>query len=319
MDDGPNENDPNWWSIESLGDAELTSATLTACSIPGVTGTELITSSQALDVPAFCVDSLCMVFRFSFSEFGGFGEGLSLPVYYIQDSGTDLWIGGPNISLGGVGHSDGAGENGDGAGMTTIYGGGETVEGGYSWLLDDGAEWSVSEWSVWYEDAADMSGVYYWFAPMTCTQQTVTGQYTSFTTPSFCVDDLCTVVRWTDAWFGAFGPGLSWPVNYKQDSNDNSWIGGPHLMIGGMSFSDGQGLNGDNNSEAIFDGGRTSGDDYVVLRDDSFTAGETVSGQWNIVFKNLTDLSDAFYYICSNACEETVLQINKAFMPVLEH
>ena len=319
MDDGPVENDPNLWTIESMGDSELTDASLTVCSIPGVVDRPYITSSQAIDMPAFCKDSMCMIFRFTFNEFGSMGQGLSMPVYYLQDSGTDLWIGGPNIMMNGVDYSAGAGDNGDGAGMTTIFGGGETELGGYASLLDDGAEWSNSEWSVYYSDADDLDYVSYWIAPMTCTKQAISAQYTNFDTPAYCVDELCTIVRWTDAWFGAFGPGLNWAVNYNQNSMDNTWIGGPTLCIGGTCFSEGWGLNGDSNSEKIFDSGWTENEDYVILRDDSFTANETGSGQWNVVFKNLEDLNDAAYYICSNTCEETILLINKSFMPVLQH
>ena len=319
MDDGAKENDPSLWTIESRGDAELTHASLTVCSIPGVVDRPNITSSRAIEMPAFCKDSLCMIFRFSFAEFGSFGPGLSLPVYYLQDSGTADWIGGPNVAISGVYYSEGAGENGDGAGMSTIFGGGETAEGGYAELLDDGAEWSDSQWSVYYSAASDLSGVSYWIAPMTCTKQAISAQYTNINTPAFCVDELCTIVRYTDAWFGAFGPGLSWSVNYKQNSMDNTWIGGPNLCFGGTCFSEGWGLNGDSNSEKIFDSGWTENEDYVILRDDSFTANEIGTGQWNVVFKNLTDLSDAAYYICSNTCNETILLVNKSFLPFMGH
>ena len=318
MDDGPTENDPYLWTIESRGDSELTSASLTVCSLPGTTSSPQITTSQSISVPSFCIDNMCTIIRYSYASFGVTGGSLSLPVYYYQNGSTGEWMGGPSISLGSVDFSGGYGDNGDGS-PQKIFGGGATAEGGEARLYDDGSVGSTSTWEVDFTPASDLDWVYYWFIPMTCTQQTVTVQYTNLATPSFCIDDLCTIVRWTDAYFGAFGPGLSWSVNYKQDSNNNTWFGGPHLSMAGISLSDGFGLNGDSNSEAILDGGRTSEDDYVVLRDDSFTAGEMSFSQWNIVFKNLTDLSEASYFICSNSCEETILQINKAFMPILQH
>ena len=320
MDDGPAENDPNLWTIESMGDAELTSATLTVCSIPGLVDYPNITSSQAIDMPAFCEDNLCMIFRFSFAEFGGMGQGLSMPVYYRQDSGTDLWIGGPNTSVNGIDYSAGAGDNGDGAGMTAIFGGGETAQGGYAMLLDDGAEWSNAQWSVYFNDADDMNSVYYWVAPMICSEIPITSTYTNISRPSYCLDEMCTIVKWTDAQFGIWGPGLSWPVNYKQNSSDNTWIGGPALCMGGACFSQGRGTNGDTSADEIFDSGRTDPNEgYVVLRDDSVTAGETTASWWNVVLNAQDDLTGAAYYLCSNACEETILLVNKSFMPFTQH
>ena len=319
MDDGPNENDPNLWSIESRGDEQLTSATLTACSVPGMVSTGLITSHQSIDVPEFCIDSLCMIFRWSFDSFGDTNPGLSNPVFYLQDSVTDLWIAGPNITYG-IYYSDGAGENGDGAGMTTIFGGGYTELGGKAELLDDGAEWSNSQWSVYYDETDDMTGVYYWFAPMTCVEHHISPGVTYIDTPEYCVDSLCTIVRWTDAWFDPYGPGFLWPVSYRQDSSDGSWIGGPNVIFGGVQYSHGSGTNGDTNTELIYDGGINPPGGYVYLVDDSSMNSETEDDQWIAWLDNFAgDVTSATYHICSNTCEETILMINKEFLPFVEH
>ena len=320
LDDGPNEDDPNLWSIDARGDAALTSATLTACSVPGVISTDLITSSQAIDVPEFCIDSLCMILRWSFDSFGDSGSGFSNPVYYFQNSVSDSWIGGPNITMGAIDYSHGVGDNGDGVSLP-IFGGGETELGGVAELLDDEelVEESTTQWFVNYEETDDLTGVYYWFAPMSCIRQDATIYYTNFTTPSFCIDELCTIVRYADDAIEAWGNGLSWPVNYKQDSNDNSWIGGPNLILGGSPFSEGYGMNGDTNSDYIFNSGLSGGGDFVRLRDDSSIAGETIPDQWNIIFSHDWDLNEASFFICSNTCEETILMINKEFLPVIQH
>ena len=317
MDDGYAENDPDLWTIESQGDSELTHATLTVCSIPGVVNYPYISESQAIDMPSFCVDSLCMIFQFSFAAFGGMGPGLSMPVYYSQESSSDTWIGGPNVIMGGIYYSEGAGQNG--SGIDIVYGGGETELGGSAALWDDGGEYSDSQWWVDYNDAADMDDVYYWIAPMTCSKYDANTQYTNISTPAYCVDEMCTIIRWTDAMFGAWGPGLSWPVNYKQNSGDNSWKGGPALCIGGICYSSGGGANGDTSAERIFDTGYTDPNGgYVVLRDDSVTALETGPSQWNIVLNAQDDLTTASYYVCSNSCEETILLINKQYLPLLD-
>ena len=251
MDDGPNENDPNLWSIEARASSTLTQASLQVCSIPGIETRPNITEHTAIDMPEFCLDSMCMVLRFTFATFGSFGPGLSMPVFYQQDSSTDSWVGGPNIGLGGVGFSSPNGNNGTDSSMTPIFDGGVADGGGVAQLLDDGAEWSDSQWSVFFEGDDQLNMVYYFFAPMTCIEYDITGGLTNIVRESFCRDEMCTIVRWTDAWFGAWGPGFSFPVHYIQRSSTNNWAGGPALCLGGQCFSSGSGLNGDSSAEII--------------------------------------------------------------------
>ncbi|MBG0787119.1 MAG: hypothetical protein H0S79_18650 [Anaerolineaceae bacterium] len=319
MDDGPNENDPNIWSIEARASKTFNQASIQVCSIPGVETRPNITSHTAIDMPSFCLDSMCMILRFTFATFEGFGPGLSLPVFYQQDSTTESWIGGPFISMGGVAFSSPYGNNGTDSSMTPIFDGGVAEGGGVAQLLDDGAEWSDSQWSVYFEGDDQLNMVYYFIAPMTCEKYDITGVYTNIPRPTFCLDELCTIVRWNDAWFGAWGPGFSLPVQYIQRSNTNRWTGGPALSFAGASFSSGLGLNGDTSAEVIFESGRTSPNEgYIVLRDDSISAGETYPYFWNVVMNAQDDLSTGAYYICSNTCEETVFLINNQYLPFID-
>jgi len=59
--------------------------------------------------------------------------------------------------------------------------------------------------------------------------------------PDYCLDGFCQVSIWSDATFGAFGPVLLFPVQYMQDTADDSWIGGPNINIAGVSHWDGEG------------------------------------------------------------------------------
>ena len=323
MDDGDSENSPNLWTIESRASETLTKATLQVCDIPGEVWSGHISESTTIDVPDFCIDQLCMILRWTDATFGSFGPGLSMPVYYYQESSggepdESPWIGGPSVYINSVGFSAGSGVNGDSFGEV-VFEGGEADGGGHAILYDDdGLEVNNSQWNVVFESGDILSEVFYYFAPMDCDSYSITEQYTNLS-PTGCLGSLCTVVRWTDAYMGIFGPGLSWPVNYKQDTADNSWIGGPALAFGGVSFSDGLGVNGDTSAEEIFDGGRTSPNSgYVVLRDDSVTATETDPNYWNVVFNPLDDLTAARYFICSNTCSETVLMIQKQFLPLIK-
>jgi len=319
MDDGPLENDPDLWSIESQASEELTSASLQVCAIPGAITTGSIYSSQAVAMPDFCKDDLCMILRFTWVDFGAFGPGLSMPVYYDQDSITNEWVGGPNICVGGVSFSSSAGLNG--GGVSYIFDGGYADDGGYARLMDDGEEYSDSQWSVVLSPDVTLNMVYYFFAPLSCTKHDISALSMDIDTPSFCIDEMCTIVRWTDAFFGALSPGLSWPVNYNQNSADNLWIGGPVINIAGDTYNQGPGLNGDASSETIFGSGLTTGgnEGSVTLRDDSYEAFETGPDQWNVLFDAQDDLTAASYYFCSNTCEETIFLIQKEYLPLINH
>ncbi|MFN2302235.1 MAG: S-layer homology domain-containing protein, partial [Anaerolineales bacterium] len=120
---------------------------------------------------------------------------------------------------------------------------------------------------------------------------------------------LCTILRWTDAWMGAFGPGLSWPVYYQQDFFDNAWMGGPNLSIAGMSFSDGNGTNGDSNMEFVFRGGQTSPNNgYSAIHDDNSSVGENNFYEWNILFDPQDDLTAVSYFIFPHVCSKTIFE-----------
>jgi len=103
---------------------------------------------SVIDVPDYCIDGMCSVFIWSDATMGAFGPGMLWPVYYMQDSADDSWIGGPNLALGGVGHSNGWGDNGDPY-YEYVHMGGETTGGGYARVLDDSAvEHSPYLWTI---------------------------------------------------------------------------------------------------------------------------------------------------------------------------
>jgi hypothetical protein len=255
-----------------------------------------------------------MILRFSFASFGEFGQGFLMPVYYDQDSATDIWHGGPIISFAYVSFSGGIGLNGNGN-TNVIFDGGTADGGGYAILADDGLETNPDLWSVYFEPDDVLTFVRYYIVPMGCTAHSLNA-HANLDVPAFCIDSLCTIVRYTDAYMGAFGPGILWPVNYKQNSFDNAWKGGPNLCFAGQCFNDGSGLNGDTVENMIFEGGMTSPNSgYVWLQDDD-VIGETNPYQWNVEFNAQDDLTTAQYYFCSNSCEETKFLINKQYLPL---
>jgi len=115
--------------------------------------------------------------------------------------------------------------------------------------------------------------------------------------PDFCIDGMCSVFIWSDATMGAFNPGFLWPVYYLQDSADNSWIGGPSLMIAGVGHSDGLGVNGDGHEDWVHLGGQTSSGGYVSVLDDS--AAENSPNLWTIDFNPVPgEITQASIIIC---------------------
>ena len=316
MDDGAFETSPELWTVESKASRSLTQASLQVCAIPGTIYSGIITSDQSIPVPEFCVDSLCMILRYTDATFGAFGPGLSLPVFYEQDSGDNRWIGGPRISLAGMKFSAGLGINGSAA--EDIFDGGIAEGGGHAKLLDDNGETSPEWWSVDFESGDVLDEVFYYFSPMSCKKVTTLNPgLNTIGVPPICVDELCTLVRWTDGLFGAWEPGLSWPVNYQQDSETDAWIGGPALCLGGQCFSDGEGTNGNDIEEMIFSSGVTEKGGTVRLMDDS-EAYDNAADFWLVDWEETDDLTEVAYYFCSNTCEETAFMINRQYLPLVD-
>ena len=116
--------------------------------------------------------------------------------------------------------------------------------------------------------------------------------------PGFCKDSMCVVLMsWKGTAMGAFNPGILWPVYYLQESETNTWVGGPSLAIAGVSFSSGYGRNGDGHEDGVVWGGQTAGGAYARLLDDS--AAENSPNKWTIDFAPLAgELDSASYYIC---------------------
>ena len=315
MDDGEAENDPGLWTIESRASQELTRASLQVCGYSDY-WTYNNPSNAWIIMPNFCVDHVCMIMRYTEQSFGDFGPGLSLPVYYQQDGVTNEWIGGPHLGVYGMTFSAGQGKNGpDNSSMTPILDGGTTVSGSYIQLLDDGAEWDSSQWSIRKSDEGDLTNFSFYIVPMSCEKHSASWGHSTMDVPNACVGALCTVLRWTDGTFGAFSKGLSWPSNYIQALTSGQWFGGPAINFAGVIFSDGEGLNGNDTEEMIFHGGETTSGGYARLMDDSALLTNTPE-KWVINFFPQDDLTAADFYVCTNTCQETNFMINKQYLPL---
>ena len=118
--------------------------------------------------------------------------------------------------------------------------------------------------------------------------------------PDFCRESFCTVlVSWEGPNLGAFYPGLFWPVDVYQNA-DGSWISGPAADIGGISITDGSGVNGNGVSEAVVGGGTTVSGNYFRLHDD-YPGVENDPDWWTFELSN-SSVVDRFanvkVYIC---------------------
>ncbi len=130
-----------------------------------------------------------------------------------------------------------------------------------------------------------------------CVQLHITGSGEStLTMPDACVDGLCKIILYTDGVMGAFGEGYSWETTYRQDSGDNSWIGGPNVSLGGYSYSEGNGVNGDSTASGIHLGATTADGGYVRLLDDGVL--ENSPDQWTIQSQVSEGLQRAIITIC---------------------
>jgi len=147
--------------------------------VPQLTPAEIIGLEEAgqlpvyhvVDVPDFCIDGICQIWVRYHDEnaMGALATpGVLGAVYYIQDSSDGSWIGGPNLAIAGLRYSGGSGINGDSEPEGVLYGG-RTVEGGYVYLLDDGAESSPDQWTVEFYPVVgasdNLTQVSYYFCP----------------------------------------------------------------------------------------------------------------------------------------------------------
>ena len=252
---------------------------------------------QEIPVPDACIDGFCKLILYKNATIGAYGPGYVWEVYYIQSGEYHNWIGGPNTDLGGFNYSDGSGVNGNGQ-MEGVILGGETSDGGYIRIFDDGdIENDPNLWTVVYQSSPSLNQVFLQACPIEgCSWETVT-EDTVIPIPEPCQSDFCMITRYTDATFGAFGPGFSMPVYIDSNAGDsaNDWIGGPLVSLGGMNFSNGHGNNGDGDSDAIFTGGLTAGGGYAMLRDDGL---ENADDEWSIFFKGDGELTEAIFEFC---------------------
>jgi len=317
IDDGASERSADLWTIESMPDELLTEAWLYVCAMPSCVQHDVSAEAEwAIEVPDFCMDGMCTVLMWHDATFDAFGPGLSWPVTYRQSSTDNSWIGGPNVSVGGVGFSDGAGVNGD-AGREDVFYGGQTTKGGYMRLTDDGTvEDSDALWTIDFAPDEFLTEGSIFICPMpSCVQHDVSVEAEwPIAVPEFCIDGMCSVLMWHDATFGAFGPGLSWPTYYRQRSTDDSWIGGPSLSLGGVSFSGGAGVNGDVNGESIFLGGQTVQGGYASLYDDGTP--ESSRLLWTIDFSPDDLLTQASFYICPWSCTGSQVLLYRLYLPL---
>jgi hypothetical protein len=317
-DDGASESSADLWTIETMPSALLTKASLHVCAVASCVQHDVSAEAEyAIELPDFCVDRMCTVLMWHDATFGGFDPGLSWPVYYEQSSADDSWIGGPNVSIGGVAFSDGLGVNGDASG-DDVFLGGETIHGAYLRLLDDGTpEHSPDLWTIDFAPDDDLTaGSIYICSMPPCERHDIPVEAEwPIEVPDFCIDGMCTVLMWSDATMGAFGPGLSWPVQYNQSSMDDSWIGGPNLSIGGVSFSAGGAVNGDTAGDGILLWGQTVGGGYASLYDDGTP--ESSQHLWTIDFVPDASLTQASFFICPGSCVESKVLLYRLYLPLV--
>lgn len=319
-DDSDAESSLHQWTVEVTPDGSWEDAAFFICPLVYERYDVSAAGTTSVDVPSFCYDDMCGVLLWNDATMGAFGPGIYWPAYYSQDSSTGDWIGGPNISLGGASFSAGAGTNGD-ATSRAVMGGGQTTSGGYAYLYDDhsGTETSADRWTIDFNPDADLTQASYFIYPLECVGHHVSAGPTVeyIDVPQACVHGVCTILAWNDATMGTFGPGLHWPVYYTQSPADDGWIGGPSVALGGVSFSDGAGTNGDTSGDALFTGGRTTpGDHYASLWDD-YGALENSADQWSIVFNPGDDLSAASFYICLGACQRYNVMMTRLLLPIV--
>jgi hypothetical protein len=317
-DDGASESSADLWTIETRPSVLLTNVSLHVCAVASCVQHDVTTEGEsAIEMPSFCIDGICTVLMWHDATFGAFGPGLSWPVYYEQSSADDSWIGGPNASIGGVVFSDGGAVNGDGY-RDDVFFGGITDGGGYLRLLDDGTpEHSPELWTIDFAPADDLTaGSIYICSMPSCVRHDVSAEAElPIEVPDFCVDGMCSVLMWSDAFVGAFGPGLSWPVQYSQSSMDDSWIGGPNLSIAGVSLSAGGAVNGDTSGDGILLWGPADGGGYASLYDDSLA--ESSPDQWTIDFSPTVTLTQASFYICPGSCVQSEVPFYRLYLPLV--
>jgi len=278
-------------SVEAVGPAEDVNMSFNA---------NYKSASFAMYVPEACIDSTCKLILYKDAVIGAYGPGYVWEVYYRQFSEGNNWVGGPNVCLGGFCYNDGHGINGNGLSEGVILGG-ETSDGGYIRILDDGdSENYYNQWTVEYQSSPSLTNVFLQVCPITgCTWETVT-EDTIIAVPDFCQSEypeFCMVLRYTDATFGSFGPGLSMPVYFNSniEGSNNEWQGGPSVSLGGVSFSAGIGSNGDGNTQAIFEGGQTTGGGFASLYDDGL---ESSDDAWSVYFEGDEELTQASFEFC---------------------
>jgi len=317
-DDGGLESSADLWTIETMPSELLTAASLHVCAVTSCVQHDVSAEAEyAIELPDFCIDGMCAVLMWHDATFGAFGPGLSWPVYYEQSSADDSWIGGPNVSVGGVAFSDGGAVNGDGY-RDDVFFGGVTGDGGYLRLLDDGTpEQSPELWTIDFVPDEDLTaGSIYICSMPSCVRHDVSVEAKwPIEVPDFCVDGMCSVLMWSDAFMGAFGPGLSWPVQYSQSSMDDSWIGGPNVSLGGVSFSAGGAVNGDASGDGILLWGQTVGGGYASLYDDGTS--ESSPYLWTIDFVPDASLTQASFYICPGSCVESKVLLYRLYLPLV--
>lgn len=102
--------------------------------------------------------------------------------------------------------------------------------------------------------------------------------------PSFCKNRFCQVfASWEGDSFGAFSPGIMWPVTYIQ--RGAAWQAGPAVSIAGVTLTAGSGVNGDGADEFVFGGGATADGSFFWLNDD-WPGVENARNQWVVYLEN---------------------------------
>lgn len=143
--------------------------------------------------------------------------------------------------------------------------------------------------------APEVSGCKTWQAP-------APGGLVKMEVPRFCKNGQCEIsVKWDGAYAGAFGPGLSWQVNYTQ-WDDGYWNAGPNVNIAGVSVSGGFGRNGDSSASNVLGPYTAQDGSYFEISDD-LPGFETSKRFFTLVVDNATPSTPTFQTVIAFVCK----------------
>ncbi len=158
--DDYSDRDPEVWALELVTDDALSFVNLHICPQTACSEFDFsVDGEYAVDIPGFCDDSFCSIFRWTDGiSLGSFMPGFTWPVFLHHDTSDNEWMASLNTSIENFPFSSGIGSNGDGYAEPIIEGK-QTTNGGFASLLDDSilVESNPDQWTVAFNSATDLS------------------------------------------------------------------------------------------------------------------------------------------------------------------